>query len=74
MAYRFKYQALDAVRNVRRNLHFIMTKDQACLKAYPSVDREVRDDQGRLLGIEPYDQPGLRLWTDQFSSMAPIVR
>jgi spermidine synthase len=74
MAYRHKYQAVDEVRNVRRNLHFIMTKDQAYLKAYPSVNRELRDEQGRLLGNEPYDQPGLRLWTDQFSSIAPIVR
>ncbi|MCO4087949.1 MAG: fused MFS/spermidine synthase [Limnohabitans sp.] len=74
MAYRHKYQAVDEVRNVRRNLHFIMTHDQAYLKAYPSVNREVRDDQGRVLRSEPYDQPGLRLWTDQFSSIAPIVR
>jgi hypothetical protein len=62
------------VRKVRRNLHFIMTHDQAYLKAHSSVSREVRDDQGRLLRHEPYDQPGLRLWTDQFSSIAPIVR
>jgi len=74
MSHRHKYQNLDAVRNVRRNLHFIMTHDQAYLKAYPSVNREIRDDQGRLLRHEPYDQPGLRLWTDQFSSIAPIVR
>jgi spermidine synthase len=74
MAYRHKYQAVDEVRNVRRNLHFIMTHDQAYLKAYPSVNREVRDEQGRFLKNEPYDQPGLRLWTDQFSSIAPIVR
>jgi spermidine synthase len=74
MAYRHKYQAVDEVRNVRRNLHFIMTHDQAYLKAYPSVNRELRDEQGRLLGNEPYDQPGLRLWTDQFSSIAPIGR
>jgi hypothetical protein len=74
MAYRHKYQAFDEMRNVRRNLHFIMTQDQAYLKANPSVNREVRDDQGRLLRYEPHDQPGLRLWTDQFSSIAPIVR
>ena len=74
MSYRHKYQAVDEVRNVRRNLHFIMTQDQAYLKAYPSVNREDRDDQGRMLRSEPYDQPGLRLWTDQFSSIAPIAR
>jgi spermidine synthase len=74
IAYRHKYQALDEMRNVRRNLHFIMTKDQAYLKANPSVHREVQDEQGLLLRSEPYDQPGFRLWTDQFSSIAPIVR
>jgi spermidine synthase len=74
MAHRHKYQAVDEVRNVRRNLHFIMTHDQAYLKAHPSVNRDIRDDQGRVLRQEPYDQPGLRLWTDQFSSIAPIVR
>lgn len=74
MLFRHKYQAADATRNVRRNLHFIMTADQDYLKAYPSVDREIRRDDGRLLRKEPEDIPGLRLWTDQFSSIAPIVR
>ena len=74
MAFRHKYQAVDEVRNVRRNLHFIMTQDHAYLKAHPSVNREVRDDAGRFLRHEPLDQPGLRLWTDQFSSIAPIAK
>jgi len=72
--FRHKYQAIDEVRNIRRNLHFIMTRDQAYLRAHPSVDREFRDGQGNLLRSEPQDIPGLRLWTDQFSSIAPIVR
>jgi spermidine synthase len=74
MAFRHKSQAADEVRNVRRNLHFIMTQDQAYLKAYPSVNREVRDSAGRFLRHEPEDQTGLRLWTDQFSSIAPIAK
>jgi spermidine synthase len=74
LPYRHKYQAVDEVRNIRRNLHFIMTPDRDYLAAYPSVDREVRDEQGRLLRSEPQDIPGLRLWTDQYSSIAPIVR
>jgi spermidine synthase len=72
--FRHKYQAADDVRNVRRNLHFVMTNDQAYLKAYPSVSREILDEQGRFIGTDPKDQPGLRLWTDQFSSIAPIVK
>jgi spermidine synthase len=74
MAFRHKYQAVDEVRNVRRNLHFIMTQDHAYLNAHPSVNREVRDDAGRFLRHEPLDQSGLRLWTDQFSSIAPIAK
>jgi len=74
LAYRHKFQAVDEVRNIRRNLHFIMTNDQAYLKAHPSVSREVRDAQGRLLSTEPQDLAGLRLWTDQFSSIAPIAK
>jgi spermidine synthase len=74
MAFRHKFQAADDDKNIRRNLHFIMTNDQAYLKAYPSVSREVRDDAGRIIGTDPQDQPGLRLWTDQFSSIAPIVK
>lgn len=74
MAFRHKYQSADEVRNVRRNLHFIMTHDHAYLKAYPSVNREVRDQIGRLLRYEPEDKKDLRLWTDQFSSIAPIAK
>ena len=74
MAYRHKFQAADDDRNIRRNLHFVMTNDQAYLKAHPSVSREVSDDAGRIIGTDPQDQPGLRLWTDQFSSIAPIVK
>ena len=74
MTYRHKFQAADDVRNIRRNLHFVMTNDQAYLKAHPSISREVLDEAGRMIGTDPQDQPGLRLWTDQFSSIAPIVK
>lgn len=74
MGFRHKYQAMDEKRNVRLNLHFILTQDRLYLSELPPVDREVRDVQGRLLRREPQDQPGLRVWTDQFSSIAPIVR
>jgi len=74
MGFRHKYQAVDERRNVRLNLHFILTEDRVYLSELPSVDREIRDGQGQVLRTEPQDQPGLRLWTDQFSSIAPIVR
>lgn len=74
MGFRHKYQAVDESRNVRLNLHFILTEDRVYLSELPSVDREIRDGLGQVLRTEPQDQPGLRLWTDQFSSIAPIVR
>ncbi len=74
MGFRHKYQALDERRNVRLNLHFILTQDRVYLSELPPVDREVRDADGRFLRKEPQDQPGLRAWTDQFSSIGPIVR
>ena len=74
MTYRHKFQAADDVRNIRRNLHFVITNDQAYLKAHPSISSEVLDEAGRIIGTDPQDQPGLRLWTDQFSSIAPIVK
>jgi len=72
--FRHKHQDADDARNVRRNLHFIMTRDQNYLTAYPSVDGRITDDAGRLVRTEPLNIPGLRLWTDQFSSIGPIVR
>ena len=74
MGFRHKYQGLDERRNVRLNLHFILTEDRAYLSDLPSVDREIRDAGGAVLRTEPQDLPGLRIWTDQFSSIAPIVR
>ncbi len=74
MSFRHKYQGVDQAQNVRRNLHFIMTRDPAYLQAYPSVDRPIDGAQGKPVRVEPQDIPGLRLWTDQFSSIAPIVR
>ncbi len=72
--YRHRHQDMDEDRNVRRNLHFIMTRDQDYLAAFPSVDGRITDEAGRTIRIEPQDIPGLRLWTDQFSSIGPIVR
>ncbi len=74
MPFRHRHQEADEVRNIRRNLHFIATGDIEYLKAYPSVDGRIFDESGRLLRVEPKNIPGLRLWTDQFSSIGPIVR
>ena len=72
--FRHKHQDVDEARYIRRNLHFIMTADREYLQAYPSVDGRVFDEAGRLVRTEPVNLPGLRLWTDQFSSIGPIVR
>lgn len=72
MGYRNKYQAPDPERHVRRNQYFIMTRDAPYLAAYPSVQREHRDEQGRLVRVDQLDRPGIPLWTDQFSSIQPL--
>ena len=37
-----------------------------------SVGRELRDERGHVIGLENRDRAGLRLWTDQFSSLYQI--
>jgi hypothetical protein len=49
-----------------------MTQDATYLKKYPSVNRELLDEQGKVIGVENRNRSGLRLWTDQFSSMYQI--
>lgn len=73
MGYRNKYQAPDHDRHIRRNQHFVMTRDAAYLQTHPSVNREYRDEQGKLLRVDQLDWPGIRLWTDQFSSIQHIA-
>ena len=72
MGYRHKFQDLDRDQFVNRNFYFILTQDATYLKDYPSVGRALRDDQGHVIGVENRDRPGLRLWTDQFSSLHQI--
>ncbi len=72
LGYRNKFQDIDRDHLIRRNQYFIMTNDQPYLKNYPSVNRILRNEQGQVIGIENRDRPGLRLWTDQFSSMHQI--
>ena len=72
LGYRNKYQDLDRDNLVNRNMYFIITQDSTYLKEYPSVNREFRDKQGQLIGVENRDRLGLRLWTDNFSSLYQI--
>jgi hypothetical protein len=72
LGYRNKFQDLDRDNLINRNQYFIMTQDATYLKKYPSVSRELRDEQGRVIDVENRNRPGLRLWTDQFSSMHQI--
>jgi len=50
----------------------ILTKDAEYIAAYPSVDRPIRDAQGKIVGTTQYDIPGVGLWTDNFSSITPL--
>jgi SAM-dependent methyltransferase len=72
MGFRNKFQERDMARYVRENQWFVMTHDQGYLARYPSVNRLLRDDSGRVLGPENLDIAGVPLWTDHFSSLTPI--
>jgi len=72
LGYRHKFQDLDRENFVHRNFYLILTQDATYLKDYPSVGRELRDERGLVIGVENRDRPGLRLWTDQFSSLYQV--
>jgi SAM-dependent methyltransferase len=72
MSVRSRFQERDSTRFIRENHYVILTKDADYLAAYPSIDRPVRDAQGRVVGTRRYDIPGVGLWTDSFSSITPL--
>jgi hypothetical protein len=72
LGYRNKFQDLDRDNLVNRNQYFIMTQNATYLKKYPSINRELRDERGQVIGVENRDRPGLRLWTDHYSSLYQI--
>jgi spermidine synthase len=72
MGVRSRFQERDSKRFIRENHYMILTKDAGYLAAYPSIDRPIRDAQGRIVGTRRYDIPGVGLWTDNFSSITPL--
>jgi hypothetical protein len=72
MEVRSRFQERDPKRFIRENHYMILTKDAEYIRAYPSIDRPIRDAQGRVVGTRRYDIPGVGLWTDDFSSITPL--
>ena len=72
MSVRSRFQERDPKRFIRENHYMILTRDADYLRAYPSVDRPIRDAEGRVIGTRQYDLPGVGLWTDAFSSITPL--
>jgi SAM-dependent methyltransferase len=72
LGFRNKWLAADRARLVRQNQHFVMTRDEAYLRAHPSVNRPILDASGALVGHERLDLPGLPLWTDHHGSIGAI--
>lgn len=70
--YRSKFQPSDKERNVLRNQHFVMTRDESYLQQYPSVHRYWTNSDGQVIRTESPDWTGVRLWTDQFSTIQAI--
>lgn len=72
MQVRSRFQDKDPARFIRENHYMILTRNTDYLRAFPSVDRPVRDAQGRVTGARSLDIPGVGLWTDHFSSITPL--
>jgi SAM-dependent methyltransferase len=72
LGFRNKWLAADRARLVRQNQHFVMTGDEAYLRAHASVNRPIRDASGAIVGHERLDVPGLPLWTDRYGSIGAI--
>ena len=72
MAFRNKYQPGEPGRRIRHNQYFVMTNDAEYLRRYPSVNRQYFDPNGKLIGTQDPNLPGVPLWTDHFSSLNSI--
>ena len=72
MQVRSRFQEKDPQRFIRENHYMILTRDEAYLRAHPTVDPPLRDAQGRVIGLRKLDIPGVGLWTAHFSSITPL--
>lgn len=72
MKVRTRFQEKNMDQFIRENHYLIMTRDEEYLRMFPSVGRPMRDVQGRIIGTYEDDIPGIRLWTDSFSSITPL--
>lgn len=72
MMVRSRFQEREPERFIRENHYMILTRDADYIRALPSVDRPIRDAQGKVIGTRQFDIPGVGLWTDNFSSITPL--
>jgi SAM-dependent methyltransferase len=72
MGWRNRHQPPDPARQVRRNQHFVMTRDATYLSRFPSVNRIVVGADG-ISREQQLDLPDIPLWTDRFSSVGAIA-
>ena len=72
MMVRSRFQEKEPERFIRENHYMILTRDAEYIRSFPSVDRPIRDAQGKVIGTWQYDIPGVGLWTDNFSSITPL--
>ena len=70
--FRHKFQSSEDELYARKNLYFVLTRDQRYLHQYSSINRKYLDGQGQVIREEPLDIPDVPLWTDHFSSLTPI--
>jgi spermidine synthase len=74
MGFRNKFQPSDPSRRIRHSHWFVITNDRDYLDRHPSANRKHFAKDGKLLRIEDPELPGVRLWTDHYSSLNAIER
>lgn len=74
MDFRCDYMPTDLDAFIRRNFYVIITEDQKYLRRTTNVYPHTYDRDGNELPATEPDLPGVRLWTDQFSSIHQITK
>lgn len=74
MGYRSGFQTPDSKTFRKRNHYVTITNDRKFLELHPSIYPPIYDNDDNIIGREEPNMEGLRVWTDDFSSITPLER
>lgn len=74
MGYRSKFLPADFDNFIRRSHYVTITNDKKFIELFPSVHPPIYDDHDNIIGRKEPNIEGLRVWTDQYSSITPLER